>query len=111
MQIPLTGGIILHRDLLAIHMVRTTSTSTIVSYHPRSELHTMSAKRLQSVLQHTRDSERWSKILSMSEDPTFVFIAILGYVLYTWDEVFEVLYDSVNELVSNTVLLTHPKSP
>ncbi|KIJ63179.1 hypothetical protein HYDPIDRAFT_113782 [Hydnomerulius pinastri MD-312] len=94
---------ILLQDLLAIHMVRTSTTSTIISYHPSSELQRTSAKRLQSLVQRTGDSVYWSKIFAKSKDPTFVFLAILWYALYAWDEAFEVLYKHINTLESRVL--------
>lgn len=41
----------------------------------------------------------WQKIFDKSQDPTFVFLAILWYALYAWDESFELLYSHVSELV------------
>lgn len=94
---------ILLQDLLAIHIHRTPTTSTIISYHPSSELQRTSAKRLQSLAQRTGDSVYWSKIFNRSKDPTFFFLAILWYALYAWDEAFEVLYSYINALVGNSV--------
>lgn len=96
-------NIILLQDLLAIHMYRTSATSTIISYHPSSELQRTSARRLQSLVQRTGDSVYWSKIFERSKDPTFLFLAMLWYALYAWDEAFEVLYRYINALVSNFI--------
>lgn len=97
---------ILLQDLLAIHMYRTTTTSTIISYHPTSELQRTSARRFQSLAQRTGDSVYWSKIFGKSKDPTFLFLAILWYALYAWDEAFEVLYKYINALVGNSISCT-----
>ncbi|KAF9239348.1 hypothetical protein BU15DRAFT_88111 [Melanogaster broomeanus] len=108
----LPSGKILLQDLLAVHMVRSTTTSTIISYHPHSELQRTSAKRLQSLVQRTGDSVYWSKIFARSKDPTFVFLAILWYALYAWDEAFEVLYQRINSLESSVLTtndLTHTR--
>ncbi|KAG8216442.1 hypothetical protein J3R82DRAFT_6548 [Butyriboletus roseoflavus] len=94
---------ILLQDLLAIHMYRTTTTSTIISYHPSSELQRTSARRFQSLVQRTGDSVYWSKIFDKSKDPTFLFLAILWYALYAWDEAFEVLYGYINALESDVL--------
>ncbi|KAI6131031.1 hypothetical protein EDD16DRAFT_1792413 [Pisolithus croceorrhizus] len=91
---------ILLQDLLAIHMVRRKDSSTIISYHPISQFQKTSAKRLQSLVQRTGDSVYWSKLFSSSKDPTFVFLAILWYALYAWDEAFEVLYQHIKKLES-----------
>ncbi|KAF8416145.1 hypothetical protein L210DRAFT_3429843, partial [Boletus edulis BED1] len=94
--------ILLH-DLLSIHMHRTSTTSTIISYHPSSELQRTSAKRLQSLMQRTGDSVYWSNIFKRSKDPTFLFLATLWYALYAWDEAFEVLYRHINALESDVL--------
>ncbi|KAF8122691.1 hypothetical protein EV363DRAFT_1404712 [Boletus edulis] len=94
---------ILLQDLLSIHMHRTSTTSTIISYHPSSELQRTSAKRLQSLVQRTGDSVYWSKIFKRSKDPTFLFLASLWYALYAWDEAFEVLYRYINSLESDVL--------
>ncbi|KAI5996504.1 cora-like Mg2+ transporter protein-domain-containing protein [Pisolithus orientalis] len=94
---------ILLQDLLAIHMVRTRDSSTIISYHPISNLKKTSAKRLQSLVQRTGDSVYWSKLFAKSRDPTFVFLAILWYALYAWDEAFEALYRHINKLESKVL--------
>ena len=87
------------QDLLSLHMIRKTTTSTILSRHP-SESQRTSAKRLQSLVKRTGDSVYWSNIFKRSKDPTFLFLAILWYALYAWDEAFEVLFRYINTLVS-----------
>jgi len=99
----LPGDKILVQDLLSIHMYRKPNTSTIISYHPSSELQRTSARRLQCLVQRTGDSVYWSKIFNRSKDPTFLFLAILWYALYAWDEAFEVLYRYVNALESDVL--------
>ncbi|KAF8841997.1 hypothetical protein BDN67DRAFT_431054 [Paxillus ammoniavirescens] len=104
-QVPLLlpNDKILLQDLLAIHMVRTTTTNTIISYHPHSELQRASSKRLHSLVQRTGDSVYWSKIFAKSRDATFFFLAILWYALYAWDEAFEILYQYINTLESRVL--------
>ncbi|KAG6331536.1 hypothetical protein ID866_7556 [Astraeus odoratus] len=105
-QVPLdlssTGSLVL-QDLLAIHMVRSRGTSTIISYHPISSAHRTSAKRLRSLVQRTGDSVYWSKIFARSKDPTFLFLAILWYALYEWDQAFEVLYKHISHLEADVL--------
>ncbi|KAF9219670.1 hypothetical protein BS17DRAFT_788901 [Gyrodon lividus] len=84
------------QDLLAIHMVRNTNSSTIISYHPN--LRRTSAKRLHFLVQRTGQSVYWSKIFESSRDPTFLFLCFLWYALYEWDEAFEILYAHINWL-------------
>ena len=88
---------ILLQDLLAIHMVRNTKENTIISYHHHSKLQKTTARRLQSLVQRTGDSVYWQKIYGRSKDPTFVFLAILWYALYAWDEALEVLYAHLSD--------------
>ncbi|KAH7890287.1 hypothetical protein F5I97DRAFT_7352 [Phlebopus sp. FC_14] len=94
---------ILLQDLLAIHMVRNTKSSTIISYHPSSSLRRTSAKRLHSLIRRTGESVYWSKIFASSRDPTFLFLCFLWYALYAWDEAFEVLYAHINWLESRVL--------
>ncbi|KAG1736655.1 uncharacterized protein EDB91DRAFT_1142006 [Suillus paluster] len=90
-------------DLLAIHMVRGVNTNTIISYHPDSAWRRTSAKQLHSLMQLVGGSVYWQKIFSKSEDPTFVFLAILWYALYAWDESFELLDNHVSDLESQVL--------
>ena len=92
-----TDDKILIQDLLSLHMVRKTTTSTIISYHP--SLQGTSAHRLQSLVQRTGESVYWSKIFKKSKDSTFLFLSILWYALYEWDEGFEVLFHYISTLV------------
>lgn len=78
-------------------MVRNPTTSTIISYHP--SIQGTSAKHLQCLASRTGDSVYWSNIFKRSRDPTFLFLAILWYALYAWDEAFEVLFRYINTLV------------
>ena len=91
------GNKIILQDLLSLHMVRKTTTSTIISYHP--SLQGTSAKRLQSLAQRTGDSVYWSKNFKRSKDPTILLLAMLWYALYAWDEAFEVLCSYINAIV------------
>jgi len=75
-------------DLLAVHLIRKKDSSTIITYHPSLPGRT-TAKR----------SVYWTKIFTASKDPTFFFLAILWYALYSWDEAFEVLYLDITHLV------------
>lgn len=100
--LPSTGHLLL-QDLLAIHMVRERNTSTIISYHAISDVKTTSAQHLRSLVQRTGDSVYWSKIFKKSKDPTFLFLAILWYALYAWDEAFEALYGHITELETDVL--------
>ncbi|KAG2087613.1 uncharacterized protein F5147DRAFT_790609 [Suillus discolor] len=84
-------------DLLAIHMIRSKDSATIISYHP--VLHDCTtAERLHQVMARAGGSVYWNKIFKASEDPTFFFLAILWYALYVWDEAFEVLYNRIKNV-------------
>ncbi|KAG0699512.1 hypothetical protein DFH29DRAFT_1001932 [Suillus ampliporus] len=100
---PMGEGSMLFIDLLAIHMVRGVETSTIISYHPESTWCRTPAKRLHSLMQLVGDSVYWQKIFRKSKDPTFVFLAILWYPLYAWDESFELLDYHVGDLESQVL--------
>ena len=100
---PCIAGHLLLQDLLAIHMVRERKTSTIISYHAISDVKTTSAQHLRSLVQRTGDSVYWSKIFDKSNDPTFLFLAILWYALYAWDEAFEMLYHHITKLVCTVI--------
>ena len=73
-------------------MVRSRDDNTIISYHHHTKLQKTTARRLQSLVQRTGDSVYWQKLYAKSKDPTFVFLSILWYALYAWDEALEVLY-------------------
>lgn len=102
----LSGGNILLLDLLAVHMVRSEDSSTIISYHPSSSFRRPSPKQLHSLVYRAGQSVYWQKIFAQSKDPTFLFLAILWYALYAWDQAFESLYAHINWLESQ-VLLTN----
>lgn len=85
-------------------MIRTKETSTIISYHPLIGSKRTSAKDLQSIVQRTGDSVYWTKIFKRSKDPTFLFLAILWFALYAWDEAFEALYQHITALVRTSVI-------
>ncbi|OJA14996.1 hypothetical protein AZE42_07806 [Rhizopogon vesiculosus] len=96
------------QDLLALHMIRTSdlSGSTIISYHPGAHWKRTTAEKLYNIVHKVGESVYWQKIFEQSKDPTFVFLAILWYALYAWDESLEHLYAHMNWLETN-VLLTN----
>ncbi|KAG0693594.1 hypothetical protein DFH29DRAFT_1007170 [Suillus ampliporus] len=104
----LHGEHVLLIDLLAVHMIRATDSSTIITYHPSLPGRT-TAKRLHQAMVRAGGSVYWNKIFKASRDPTFFFLAILWYALYAWDEAFEVLYLRIKYLegVLNDSDLTH----
>ncbi|KIJ63951.1 hypothetical protein HYDPIDRAFT_112438 [Hydnomerulius pinastri MD-312] len=89
------------QDLLAVHMVRNTDSSTIITYHPN--LRRSSAERLHALIQRTGRSVYWSKIFDTSKDPTFLLLCFFWYALYAWDEAFENMYKHLNDLESQVL--------
>ncbi|KAH7929174.1 hypothetical protein BV22DRAFT_1125947 [Leucogyrophana mollusca] len=94
---------VLLTDLIAIHMVRSVSSSTILSYHPGVCSERTSARLLHSLILRVSQSVYWDKIFRASNDPTFVLVAILWYALYSWDEAFEKMYEHINWLESRVI--------
>ncbi|KAG1817367.1 hypothetical protein EV424DRAFT_1540458 [Suillus variegatus] len=96
------------QDLLALHMIRSSdpSGSTIISYHPNAQWDRTTAERLKNLVHKVGESVYWQKIFEQSKDPSFVFLAILWYALYAWDESLDHLYTHMNWLETN-VLLTN----
>ncbi|TFK40046.1 hypothetical protein BDQ12DRAFT_601934 [Crucibulum laeve] len=98
-------------DILAIHMVRRKDSSTIISYHPTSEWKSTSAQYLHSKVKFAGQSVYWGTIFKQSDDPTFVFLCMLWYALYAWDEALESLYSHIcwleaRVLITNDIHLT-----
>jgi len=87
-------------DLLAIHMVRKVKSSTFISYHPGSTF--PSANHLHGLMLLVGESVYWQKIFSKCKDPTLLFLAILWYAIYAWDESFELLYEHIRSLVRHS---------
>ena len=80
-------------------MVRSTTNSTIISYHAPQEYRVTTAQALHERLDAAGRSVYWSKIFASNDDPTFVFLVLLWYALYAWDEVLEVLQTHICWLV------------
>ncbi|GLB41162.1 putative corA-like Mg2+ transporter protein [Lyophyllum shimeji] len=94
---------ILVPDLLALHMVRSPAKSTIISYHPSEEYRATTAASLHKRLSAAGRSVYWNNIFRNHDDPTFVFLSILWYAAYAWDEAFEVLYKHICYLESRVI--------
>jgi hypothetical protein len=84
-------------DLLAIHMIRGENTSTIISYHHPESM--TSAKYFHSLMLLAGKSAYWKDIFSKSKDPTFLFLAMLWYALYEWDDSSDLLHSHLTSLV------------
>ncbi|KAG2739699.1 hypothetical protein P692DRAFT_201360173 [Suillus brevipes Sb2] len=91
------------QDLLALHMIRSSDPngSTIISYHPSAQWNRTTAERLKHLVHKVGESVYWQKIFEQSKDPTFLFLAILWYALYAWDESLDHLYIHMNWLETN----------
>lgn len=82
-------------------MVRSHNNSTIISYHPSREHRSTTASSLHSRLYAVGHSVYWNNIFAEYDDPTFVFMSLLWYALYAWDEALEVLYAHICWVVSD----------
>jgi hypothetical protein len=80
--------------------------STIISYHPSAQWNRTTAERLKHLVHKVGESVYWQKIFEQSKDPTFLFLAILWYALYAWDESLDHLYIHMNWLVRSFFIIT-----
>lgn len=101
-----SNGRQLMADQLAVHMVRSPTSNTIISLHPNEEHPTTTAQALRTRVHATGRSVYWSNIFRDTSDPTFVFLSLLWYALYAWDEALEHLYDHICFLESEDILTT-----
>jgi len=98
-------------DLLAIHMVRKTKQSTIITYHPTERWWATTAENLRTRTYLAGQSVYWNHIFRKSNDPTFVMLATLWYALYAWDEALETLWNHICEIVSTFLIKLPNRSP
>lgn len=101
-------------DLLAIHLIRSPTIPTMISYHPftssmNPDIQTTSAKRLNTRFLLVGKSIYWQHVLRDAHDPTLLLVAMLWHPIYAWDEALEKLYEHIALLVSCTDL--HVSSP
>ncbi|KAH9476036.1 hypothetical protein JR316_0011605 [Psilocybe cubensis] len=101
-----SSDILLLPDQLALHMIRSPAGNTIISLHQTQEHRATTAKALHTRARLTGRSVYWSNIFKDSNDPTFVFISLLWYALYAWDETLENVYNHICFLES-IVMTTH----
>ncbi|KJA17687.1 hypothetical protein HYPSUDRAFT_46166 [Hypholoma sublateritium FD-334 SS-4] len=104
--VPLTlrsSGIVLLSDQLAVHMVRSRASNTIISLHPKTQMHGVSAQTLHSRVHAAGRSVYWNSIFKNTMDATFVLLSLLWYALYAWDEALEHLYSHVCFLESQVI--------
>ncbi|KAF8527527.1 hypothetical protein BU17DRAFT_61662 [Hysterangium stoloniferum] len=91
-------------EMLALHMVRTRESSTIISYHsPHS---TTSAGQLHNRVALAGRSVYWKNIFEKSKDPTIVLLTTLWFAIYAWDESLAMLWDYIGQL-EISVFKTH----
>ncbi|KAF8527528.1 hypothetical protein BU17DRAFT_81731 [Hysterangium stoloniferum] len=91
-------------EMLALHMVRTRESSTIISYHaPHS---TTSAEQLHNRVALAGRSVYWKNIFEKSKDPTIVLLTTLWFAIYAWDESLGMLSNYVGQL-EISVFRTH----
>ncbi|KIL59755.1 hypothetical protein M378DRAFT_131254 [Amanita muscaria Koide BX008] len=88
----------LQPDLLAFHMIRSQTTSTIISYHSSEKYGSTTADELCERLQLVGRSVYWAKIFEANPDPTFVVVSMLWYCVYAWDEATQELYAEICRL-------------
>lgn len=93
------GNIYLLLDRLALHMVRSRTSGTIISLHPPEKHHATTAEQLHTRVHLTGKSVYWCKIFKDTTDPTFVFLSYFWYAIYAWDEALENLYNHISYLV------------
>jgi hypothetical protein len=98
-----TATKLLISDLLAVHMIRTSQNSTLITYHPPRKTRATDAATLHSRVHYAGSSVYWSKLYAQATDPTFVLVATLWHALYAWDQTFEVLYQHICSLVCGII--------
>lgn len=98
-----SSDIILLPDLLSLHMHRSKTNSTIISYHAGPEYRVTTARDLHRRLSAAGRSVYWNNIFAHNDDPTFVFLVLLWYALYAWDETLEALYAHICSLEARVI--------
>ncbi|KAF8638362.1 hypothetical protein AX16_010509 [Volvariella volvacea WC 439] len=90
-------------DLLALHIIRDSSTGTIISYHPESDSYDDGAEHLLARVIDAGESVYWQDIFRNTSSSIFVVLIYLWYVLYAWDEALEELFKFISELESQSI--------
>jgi len=93
-------NLLLTYDFLSVHMVRRKNDSTLISCHSGDDDLTTDAQTMFERFLLCGQSVYWSSIFQSTQDPTFLLLCILWYVMYAWDEVFDALYEHICYLVS-----------
>jgi hypothetical protein len=90
-------------DQLAVHMVRSSTSNTIISLHQNNEHRTTPARAMHTRVHAAGRSVYWSNIFQDTSDPTFVLLSLLWYALYAWDEALEYLYNHISFLEGEVI--------
>ncbi|KAF8811269.1 hypothetical protein BYT27DRAFT_7134272 [Phlegmacium glaucopus] len=106
-----SSDLILVTELLALHVVRSPDSSTIISYHPTAEHRATPAADMHARMHSMGRSVYWSRMFKEERDPTLVVLGLLWYAIYAWDEALETLYAHICSLesrilVKNDIFLT-----
>ena len=88
-----------------MHMIRSTNSSTIISYQPESHRQGTTAKNVHDRVFLAGQSVYWNKLLRASNDPTFVLLIMFWYACYAWDQAFEMLWEHICRLVCLSAIL------
>jgi len=91
-------------DLLAVHLIRSPTTSTMITIHPQSDhWHITPAVELHRRILRAGDGIYWGNLFHKTNDPTFMLIILMWHVLYAWDEAIESLYSHICDLESQVI--------
>ncbi|KZP18380.1 hypothetical protein FIBSPDRAFT_829434 [Athelia psychrophila] len=118
-------GRILMLDEMALHMIRSRGSSTMLSYHthrspnlsssltsstlpgrtslPQPTPSTTTAEELHKLVRLAGQSVYWRKIFNCSRDPTLVLLTTLWHPLYSWDQALASLYAHVQTLETSAI--------
>ncbi|KAJ7326376.1 hypothetical protein DFH08DRAFT_338374 [Mycena albidolilacea] len=89
-------------DLLAVHLIRSTDGSTIISYH-NTEADSTSAAYLHERIRFAGQSVYWQSIFQSSPDPTFLLLIFIWHAMYAWDESLELLYSHICHIETQVI--------
>ena len=97
------ADLILFKEILALHIVRSPDLSTIISYHPTEEHRETPAATMHARMHSMGSSMYWSRIFKEEKDPTFVVLSLLWYGMSAWDEAMDKLYIHICFLVRSRI--------
>ncbi|PFH53445.1 hypothetical protein AMATHDRAFT_137387 [Amanita thiersii Skay4041] len=91
-------------DLLSVHLIRNVNGNILISYHAeRKELPTTTAPYLHTRVRYAGRSVYWQKMLSKTNDPTFLLLIFIWHAMYAWDEAFQDLYEHICHLETEVI--------